>query len=1073
MRIASSLLSVLVLALAHPTTHARTYEVTHLAGDDSVGSLRWAVAQANARQLDEGNPHVIEFQAGLEGNIELEARIEVTRDLVMHGPGADRITLVGPEHERALYINAVDRFSVTGLRFTRFGPSAHSTGNGGILATVGEMLITYCVFEDCEGERGGAIQCGGNDVFIQGSTFLNCLASDRGGAVFFRAGGAPRGLAVADTTFSGCRARQGGAICGESPLLECSHLTLVNSTGSPLIKLDPSPGQNLKIVNCVVALEHRHQEVFLQEPGVTVTRYGNVFAIKPRLRPLTWYRRSANPSVLPVPYCLPEIDSPVIDAGSEVSGELTFETLHDVRGASRSGRPDAGAVEVRSLTANDATSLENAIRQCNTATDDLFDYLALTADVSLSSPLSALTGQVILTGQDGTDGLIKVGGNDLVRLFTVEAGARVEFENLRLQNGRSTAGGAILNRGFARVSRCWLTTNQAGCGGALRSETGSELEVEACTFSNNVATADSGAVEVFGAKATLRNSSFYKNSANRGGALGFFNTGSSVIFCSFSENSATLDGGAIRIAPDASVTTHGNAFTPHSPSEVANHGIENATHNVTAAADQASMKFEPADWLPFPALYPELDSPFWNATPGSGGRDQTGRLCFDLHRDAGAIEYQTVHPYLSTLSTFSPTEIPPGESLPGPGDRTAPLGDFDGDGQSNYFELYYRGDPFDPDRQAEIKFEVLNINGQSRPSFRFQIDARLDQPTGLRMTRSTDLERWSPIGVSYTSSFEGYHRNILAMDFDSTVVSSIPRAFYRLGLHEAHLPSVLIFLNPVGHPGNLPDGGGLGQVNDRFGMSPYETTNEQYLRFLNAVDGEGGNALNLYDARMSESGGGISVDPGRPFGARYFARSGAWDFPVNYVDYLSALRYCNWLHHGAPTYVASGSRNTILHDGAYTITDPGNLDGVTRKPDARYFLPTHDEWIKGGYFNPAPLTIGGSLYYDYPVQSNSVNNLAAPGNIESANYAGPGFVIPILRATGSYTARSPWGLYDMGGNIAEMIEHSPAHNSPGTTWAKGGSFVSTTDDDLIRNRVRDVSFANKSASVGFRVAGRP
>ncbi|MEZ5300296.1 MAG: hypothetical protein R3F11_06460 [Verrucomicrobiales bacterium] len=63
----------------------------------------------------------------------------------------------------------------------------------------------------------------------------------------------------------------------------------------------------------------------------------------------------------------------------------------------------------------------------------------------------------------------------------------------------------------------------------------------------------------------------------------------------------------------------------------------------------------------------------------------------------------------------------------------------------------------------------------------------------------------------------------------------------------------------------------------------------------------------------------------------------------------------------------------------------------------------------------------------------------------------------------------------MGGNIAEIVEHAPS-NLPGATRAKGGSFLSATSDDLIRNRGASKSLRSGSPTSGSdrraTVAGR-
>ena len=85
----------------------------------------------------------------------------------------------------------------------------------------------------------------------------------------------------------------------------------------------------------------------------------------------------------------------------------------------------------------------------------------------------------------------------------------------------------------------------------------------------------------------------------------------------------------------------------------------------------------------------------------------------------------------------------------------------------------------------------------------------------------------------------------------------------------------------VDEPGNPADTNGLGAVSSSFYIGRYETTNEEYSRFLNAVDPSGGNALLLFDARMdTDSRGGITRDPSAPAGRRYGWKPGWEDRPA-------------------------------------------------------------------------------------------------------------------------------------------------------------------------------------------------
>ncbi len=158
----------------------------------------------------------------------------------------------------------------------------------------------------------------------------------------------------------------------------------------------------------------------------------------------------------------------------------------------------------------------------------------------------------------------------------------------------------------------------------------------------------------------------------------------------------------------------------------------------------------------------------------------------------------------------------------------------------------------------------------------------------------------------------------------------------------------------IGNAGNAHDtpptidvGGGVtfplrdahGAVAYDYRISKHEVTNAQYTEFLNAVDSEGTNALDLYDDEMANHGnGGILFDSGAAVGSKYQVKQGRGNNPVVFVTFFDAMRFTNWLENG------QGAGGTEV--GVYTI---GNGINEVRSPNASYFLPTVDEWFKAAY----------------------------------------------------------------------------------------------------------------------------
>lgn len=249
-----------------------------------------------------------------------------------------------------------------------------------------------------------------------------------------------------------------------------------------------------------------------------------------------------------------------------------------------------------------------------------------------------------------------------------------------------------------------------------------------------------------------------------------------------------------------------------------------------------------------------------------------------------------------------------------------------------------------------------------------------------------------------------------------------------------------------------------GAVAYDYGISKYETTNAQYAEFLNAVDAEGLNALELYSASMDTDStyGGISFSSGNAAGSKYQAKPGFESKPVTYVSFYDALRFANWMHNGQ----GSGDTET----GAYTLLGgtptPGNGTTVLRNPGASVFLTSENEWYKAAYYSP------GGLYYEYPTGTSTPTGCVAPGSDtgNSANCLGAG---SLLTSAGAYgLSSSPYGTYDQGGNVNEWNESIVVVTHRGF---RGGSWASSASDLRSRNPY-DAPPTFESNLIGFRVA---
>ncbi len=295
---------------------------------------------------------------------------------------------------------------------------------------------------------------------------------------------------------------------------------------------------------------------------------------------------------------------------------------------------------------------------------------------------------------------------------------------------------------------------------------------------------------------------------------------------------------------------------------------------------------------------------------------------------------------------------------------------------------------------------------------------------------------------------------------------------------------VTIDFKTIGNPGNLgnttsgtsgpSNPSGLGAVSGVFKLATNETTNAQYVAFLNAVDPNGTNPRGIYSASMASGvNGGILKSASAAPGAFYSVKAGGpsgrpsstySDMPVNFVSWFSAARFVNWLENGAQ----SGTSAAVSMDsGVYTLGSATSGNVVARNAGTQYWLPSANEWYKAAFYNGS-----SSLYTLYQTGTNAtptatVSNfaLANAGNFASAT-TGP------VNA-GSYTATtSSYQLFDMLGNVAEITDNNGTAGG-GTYRAMGGNYGSA----LAALDAKSIPALNSttllSPGIGFRVAAVP
>jgi formylglycine-generating enzyme required for sulfatase activity len=301
-------------------------------------------------------------------------------------------------------------------------------------------------------------------------------------------------------------------------------------------------------------------------------------------------------------------------------------------------------------------------------------------------------------------------------------------------------------------------------------------------------------------------------------------------------------------------------------------------------------------------------------------------------------------------------------------------------------------------------------------------------------------------------------------------------------LHQS-AAAVTIDMVTVGNPGNSPDTEvmqfdgttGYGAVDYVYRIGKFEITAGQYTEFLNAVARE--DTHRLYSSFMNAGDFPADIERHGSAGSYTYTVAADWSSrPVNFVSFWDSLRFANWLHNKQPTTGVQDS--TTTEDGAYELNGYTGTDGawITRKPGARFVIPSEDEWYKAAYHKNDGVT---GNYWDFPTQCDTepVNSLPDSGNHANLyDYSGTGtgtYAIgpPYYRTeVGAYeNSPGPYGTFDQAGNVYEWNEAivDPERNHRGI---RGDSFYEfVTGRSHASARIREFPWA-EAHGTGFRIA---
>jgi len=169
---------------------------------------------------------------------------------------------------------------------------------------------------------------------------------------------------------------------------------------------------------------------------------------------------------------------------------------------------------------------------------------ATTITITTSKSVSA--ANLVLDG----GGFLTISGGNALRIFTVNNGASVTFQNLAINNGflANGNGAGILNFGTATIANTIFSGNTITTGGGAAVQNVGAMTIDKSSFLNNSVTsttaiADGAAINNNGTSLTVSNSTFSGNSAGRGGAI-VASTGISIYNSTIVGNNANVVCGA-------------------------------------------------------------------------------------------------------------------------------------------------------------------------------------------------------------------------------------------------------------------------------------------------------------------------------------------------------------------------------------------------------------------------------------------------------------------------------------------------------------------------------------------------
>lgn len=223
-------------------------------------------------------------------------------------------------------------------------------------------------------------------------------------------------------------------------------------------------------------------------------------------------------------------------------------------------------------------------------------------------------------------------------------------------------------------------------------------------------------------------------------------------------------------------------------------------------------------------------------------------------------------------------------------------------------------------------------------------------------------------------------------------------------------------------------------------ISKYETTNEEYRRFVHYLKNSG--KMDLWDKCVPDSNSWTSMRYCEPLANFYFSHPAYNKYPVVAINQDAVIEYCKWL------------------------TEKYNTNSKGKFKKVIFRLPTKEEWVFAANCGDTlkQYTWGTGFvknnrghvmcnFKEWELVYDSATKKYKDQPAVSSNVFGTKFTGPVK----SFFANT-FGIYNMCGNVAEMISEKGI--------AKGGSYADPADRVTIAS---EKNYTQSQPDIGFRV----